>query len=240
MAHFGAHVRADIRDDGAGNKCDARLSHKLRPSLSMILMWAVAVMFLHSTVHDANAAAGHITVLIGEATITRDGDLYETEVGTEVEVGDIIQTAEMSRLKIMLADKSLMSLGPLTKFEVTRQDVAEREESSFSSFKLWEGRIRAIVGSWWGVDQEYEVRTPSAVAGVRGTSFIVDVTGGVTTIVTTDGLVAVSAAEDGGLRARALQTPSPARAGASWRLGRAGSGLARPLSNRRRCRSQQT
>jgi len=189
---------AHSRDNRVGRNSDAGLSHMLHLGLLIVLMLAVAVVFLHGTANNANAEAGHITVLIGEATISRDGDLYETEVGTEVEVGDVIETSEMSRLKIMLADKSLMSLGPLTKFEVTRQDVAKKEESSFSSFKLWEGRIRAVVGSWWGGDSQFEVSTPSAVAGVRGTSFIVDVSGGTTTVVTTDGAVAVNGSSGSG------------------------------------------
>ncbi|MBI9098215.1 MAG: FecR domain-containing protein [Spirochaetaceae bacterium] len=62
--------------------------------------------------------------------------------------------------------------------------------SPFNEFSLLAGKIRTIAARTSGIDQ-YNVRTPTAVMGVRGTDFINEISGTSASVVVREGLVEV-------------------------------------------------
>ena len=107
------------------------------------------------------------------ADVKRSGQTAwaEVEDGGEVYQGDTLRTGEGGRIKMVFNDKSIMIMAESTTLEITQHvyDPAARERTSL--FKLYEGKVRAIVGELFGAQSKFEIETPVAVAGVKGTDF---------------------------------------------------------------------
>lgn len=122
------------------------------------------------------ASAGTFTFIRGRVDITRPGEAARTALkGDEVNVGDIVRTKRRARAEITFVDGNILRLAKSTRVEITKYLVdGERLDGSI---KLFRGRIRSIVkrvaGRLFGRNRanRYEVRTPTAVCGVRGTDF---------------------------------------------------------------------
>jgi len=115
-----------------------------------------------------------------------DTELYP-EFGMEILPGYTIDTGE-SNVEIELdPNGSILKLTPGTLFEV--EDFQGRNAAPANSFALLKGKLRAVAARAVG-DETYSIRTPTAVAGVRGTDFGMEFIEGIkdTTFVQ-DGLV---------------------------------------------------
>lgn len=109
--------------------------------------------------------------------------------------GDILMTETNSRAEVTFADQSVIRLAPESKIEITKYLIEGTERKS-GVLNLFTGKIRAIVskavkvaGVSFSDRQNFQVRTPTAVAGVKGTDFFVFHIDGVTGIIVTQGLV---------------------------------------------------
>ena len=91
--------------------------------------------------------------------------------GEEVRLGDSFRTGENGRLKMIFDDKSILILAEKSRIEITRliYDPATRRRESL--FKLYEGKVRALVGEMFGASSKFEIESPTAVAGAKGTDF---------------------------------------------------------------------
>lgn len=121
----------------------------------------------------AVAAVGHIAVVEGQADLGRGGEYSAAGVGMEIELGDELRTAD-GRLRVVFQDDSVLNIAENTRLVVDEQ-VFQPEQGRFNSvMRLLGGKVRAAVSRYY---QEpgaaYEVETPTAVAGVRGTTFLV-------------------------------------------------------------------
>jgi hypothetical protein len=114
-------------------------------------------------------------------------------VGATVAVGDVVRTGRRSRAQLQLADGSVLNVGSLTKIQIGEFSFdAERKvrKSSISDFR---GKIRAAVSKSTNKNSFFEIKTPGAVAAVRGTNYGVDaISPNETVVVTFSGTVAVS------------------------------------------------
>lgn len=145
----------------------------------------------------AYADVGRVISLRGEASITRGTTgSYERialERGTTVEQGDQIRTDADAAVRIVFSDRSLLNIGPNASVVIQDYTVAKSERRRRVGIKLWAGRAWARVTTWFGSgDSRFEVKTPNAVAGVRGTEFAVNVDPeGETTVTVFEGAVEV-------------------------------------------------
>ncbi len=141
---------------------------------------------------DADGSIGQVIAVRGEAWIIPASGVREELVRKQqVFVGDKIITNENSYVKIFLIDDSVLTIGANSKFVVTKFVVSER--SRISIFNLIEGKIKAVISKFLrkGAENRVLVNTPTAVAGVRGTEFIVETNGKVTEVGVLDGEVEV-------------------------------------------------
>lgn len=138
-------------------------------------VFALAV-FLWPTNSLAAGAAGQVASVIGRATVTRNGQITILWVGDAVWLGDRIKTGADGRIKLTLADRSTLALGPNGDLQVT-EFLVEAGSNRQGWFQLWSGRLRAVVSKWVGDPERSNFRfaTPTAVAGVRGTDLLIDV-----------------------------------------------------------------
>lgn len=84
--------------------------------------------------------------------------------------GDVLRTGARGRLRIRLNDSSLLSLGSSSTLRVVKHDAGSQQ----TSLELGYGRIRCRVSKLTGAGASFDLRTPTAVAGVIGTDFGAD------------------------------------------------------------------
>lgn len=132
--------------------------------------------------------------------------------GGEVQRGDVVRTAEKSRVELTAKDGSRVRLAPKSTVEVARLFVKKSKRQV--GLRLRIGRLWAEVTEALGGDSSFEVETANAIAGVRGTSFAVlahaDASALVRVYTGTVGVKGTKGAKSYAKRAR-KRIPGPAR-----------------------------
>jgi hypothetical protein len=132
-----------------------------------------AVLLASAASVRAQAPAGTVASLQGRAESQRAGQpaWRALAAGTDVFVGERIRTAESSRVKILMRDDSVITLG--AKSELVVDQMVVGADTSTSRMDAVVGAVRAVVTDRYGArGSSFEVKTPTAVAGVRGTGFL--------------------------------------------------------------------
>ncbi|MBI3754435.1 MAG: FecR domain-containing protein [Deltaproteobacteria bacterium] len=90
--------------------------------------------------------------------------------GMEINEGDRVKTGSNGRIELLLQDGSRLTVGNNTEMEITKF-LLDKDRRSATIFLAW-GKLRAMVAKFAG-RTDMRVKTPTAVAGVKGTDFIV-------------------------------------------------------------------
>lgn len=123
----------------------------------------------------AGAEAGTVASVEGTADVQHDGRWSAAEIGVPVQVGDAVRTGPDGRVRIVFQDDTVLNVGASSFLVVDRQVFDPEGAGSRSLMKLLRGRVRALVSEYYQAPgSSYEIETDTAVAGVRGTEFIVD------------------------------------------------------------------
>jgi len=130
--------------------------------------------------------AGAVDAVRPQAAIQRSTAELAAEKGTDVVWNDLLRTNEQGRVRVMLLDQSLISVGPKSAPRPTTSDQ--------SNLELAYGKLRMRLAKQPG--QRFELRTPTAVAGVIGTDFGADASvPGTTHFICLEGEVRISNAD---------------------------------------------
>ena len=122
------------------------------------------------------ADVGLIKVANGAVEIERAGAKIKAEVGAPVQVSDVLRTGADGSAGVTFSDNSLISIGPNTVFEIDKYQFDSTTHAGEFQGSLKQGRLAGISGKMVKQSPEsMKVRTPSAVMGVRGTEFVVQV-----------------------------------------------------------------
>lgn len=141
-----------------------------------VILTALAFGFGSGAAEDG---IGRIKTISGKVTVSRGGADVPVALGMSLMQSDVVTTAADGKVGMTFADNSMISLGPnsvlgLDKF---RFDTTTYEGEFDSSLK--KGTLAAVSGRISKTTPEaMKVRTPSAILGVRGTKFVVQVGGG--------------------------------------------------------------
>ena len=134
--------------------------------------------------------AGAVDAVKPKAVIQRSTTELPAAKGSEVAWNDLLRTGEQGRVRVMLLDQSLISVGPKSEVRVVRQAAASNQ----SSLELTYGKLRMRLVKQPG--QRFELRTPTAVAGVIGTDFGADASvPGTTHFICLEGEVRISSSD---------------------------------------------
>src|SRR5262249_10919179 len=146
----------------------------MRPALRLSSTLAILALTTALAAAQAPSPAGTVASLQGRADAQAGGQATwrALATGKDVFVGDRLRTADASRLKILMRDDSVLTLGPKSELVVDQLDV--REGGGTSRLGAVVGAVRAVVTDRYGTTgSSFEMKTPTAVAGVRGTGFVV-------------------------------------------------------------------
>jgi len=104
-----------------------------------------------------------------EAILVTSGDraTIVPEIGTGIPAGSIVETGDTSIELQLEPSGGIVYVSHHTVFILDRIDVGV--DSVDHRFALERGKIRTVVSAF--LDDRYEIQTPSAVLGVRGTDF---------------------------------------------------------------------
>jgi hypothetical protein len=145
---------------------------------SLIKIWYWAAILVVALALPALAAdSGQFTELNGQVTVAKaGGQSIQAVLGTRVGQGDKVTTAKNAKATILFQDGSVLRLGPSTTLGITKLNYQEDKGIAEAAYDLASGTLMSVVGSLFGNDKSsYTVRTPTAVAGVRGTMLILKV-----------------------------------------------------------------
>ena len=147
--------------------------------VSLLVLVAVAGVGMPAAAADApmkvEIAGGSATVsfLAGKAWVKPDEAAAEKPLAADSQVlpGNIVRTGKGSRMEIELPDGSFLRFDENTSFVVLASAFAEKE-------KRRDVRVRMILGKAWARVSRlllgrgrFAIETPTAVAGVRGTVY---------------------------------------------------------------------
>jgi hypothetical protein len=159
----------------------------------------VAVLGLLSLLPCAAADAqqpksiGQVTALEGKVTVLRQEKFAPEPLTLQKSVfqEDIIETDRASKVRITLSDATVISLGEQSRLELKQFSHEARQQTRSGRLAIAWGFFRAILKEMTS-PSSVEVITPTAVAAIRGTDLMGEVTADSTAIVVLEGTVAVS------------------------------------------------
>ena len=130
-------------------------------------------------------SAGQISRLIPTVNLQHGTRVQLASAGAKVLWGDTVTTDRGGRARITLDDGSILNVGSDSSMRIVQHDAANQR----TQVQLAYGRLRASAVRLARAGSSFEVRTPTAVAGVVGTDFVLDFTNGMTSIHVYEGSV---------------------------------------------------
>jgi ferric-dicitrate binding protein FerR (iron transport regulator) len=171
----GALSRPSSEPEPMISKAKATVGYTVTRWKNCTILWMLLrSLLLIAAMTEAAAAqthAGSITELRGSASIERSGNLFAAVLASPIMVSDKIETAERSSLTILLLDGSRLTLSDSTSMVVDRMilDSVAVDSRLNVLISLFRGQLESFVHS--AASPHFEVHTPNAIAGVRGTDF---------------------------------------------------------------------
>ena len=117
----------------------------------------------------AQAPVGEVTSIKGVAKLRRGGSEINLAPSMPIEIRDTLSTAAKAELTVNFHDGSKLILSESSSYTIERYEITIARRQA--SIGLWSGHIRALVEFGAGFRPDFEVRTPNAIAAVRGTEF---------------------------------------------------------------------
>ena len=133
------------------------------------------------------ALAGKVTVLQGRVDVLKPGKNVTAPVkaGDIVDVGDIYRAKSDGRAEITFLNGNVLKIAPNSRAEI--QEAMFEGDRNISVIKLYRGRVQASSSpefvkkvAAFAEGNKFEVHTPNAVAGIRGSTMIVSFIQGTT------------------------------------------------------------
>lgn len=145
--------------------------------------------------------SGVVLEVVGEATAKSGDKTTQAGAGRAVQKGDPVppgmslRTSPNGYVTVQLADGSILKIQANT--EAKLESSQHYEEAGFyaSVWSVLRGRVESLVTHLTGGQPRYQIKTPQAVLGVRGTEFRVATDGRRTLGETLTGTVAVSSGQ---------------------------------------------
>lgn len=133
---------------------------------------AILSILLSLVAHNSFAAEpiGKVILAKGASIVIRDNQEITLKRKDNLYQKDSLITSKGSRLLIKFIDGTSLSLAENTEFNLTRYRF--NSQKSDVSFKLLKGAFRSVTGAIGQQEEpKFEVHTPIATIGIRGTDF---------------------------------------------------------------------
>ena len=155
-------------DRPASNSCSQRVRRAVR--CGTLLVFALALIGGAVLAQEV----GTVAAVDGSAKIG-SGDVWlNVTPGAAVHRGDEIRTGRPGRLRIVFQDDTILTVADDSRVVVNEQVFNPDQGKTRSLLGLLQGRVSALVSEYYQrAGAVYQIKTATAVAGVRGTEFVV-------------------------------------------------------------------
>lgn len=117
---------------------------------------------------------GTVAAVDGSAKIGHGDVWLNVTPGAAVHRGDEIRTGRPGRLRVVFQDDTVLTLGDDSRIVVNEQLFNPDQGKARSLLGLLQGKVSALVSEYYQrAGAVYQIKTATAVAGVRGTEFVV-------------------------------------------------------------------
>ena len=129
----------------------------------------------HACASSLSPKGGQASFVIGVVTLKGpEGKEQEITKGAPVSVGDQLITQAGGHVHIQFIDGAKVSLRPSSRLTIEDYTQSQNGRDSAIRFRLDEGVMRSMTGSWGETARErFRLNTPLAAIGIKGTDFIV-------------------------------------------------------------------
>ncbi|MEW6674974.1 MAG: FecR domain-containing protein [Nitrospirota bacterium] len=137
------------------------------------VLFLFTIIFLYVIpVYGAENNIGKITELSGNVSYREKKDVaYQTaKKGVELKKGYWVKTGSDGWVVLTLADQSKLTSANNTELEITEFIIGKNKKAGV--FNMAQGKLRASVVRLAGEKVDYKVKSPTAVAGIKGTEFM--------------------------------------------------------------------
>ena len=127
---------------------------------------------------EAAEPIGQVKTLSGKASVMRDGANVALNVGSKLFQKDTVSTGEKGQLGMTFIDNSMFSVGPDSELSLEQFRFNTTTYKGAFKTRMKRGTLAAVSGKIAKHNPgAMNVKTPSAILGVRGTKFVVEVEG---------------------------------------------------------------
>ena len=133
----------------------------------------VALMSLSSADAVAQSFAS-VAAIESRVEVQRQGSWSDLGLGDTLRAGDSVRSDAQGRLRLVLSDGSVVVVASNSQLTLDAHLFNPAEKGGAKSvLTLLKGKIRALVSEYYRGGGSFDVQTPTAVSGVRGTDFVV-------------------------------------------------------------------
>jgi len=176
--------------------------HGIRVCIAAVLMAALANMVPGSAL-AAELVVGSVLAVRGDVFSDTTSGQQPLKANAPVRLGDTIVSAS-GKAKIALNDGTVVSVGENSRVRVA--DYERAPGSTGTRVSLVAGALRSLVTKTTATGK-FEIETETAVAAVRGTDWVVEVTADQTSVAVVSGEVAVTSRAPQAQATVVLNTP---------------------------------
>jgi hypothetical protein len=138
----------------------------------------IALLTLASSAYADDAAIAQVKTAAGPAFAMRGGSRVALKPGDPLYEKDVLQTDAGGTVGITFTDNTVLSLGPSSEAALAEYSFDSSNFSGTMLTDMHKGTLSMVSGDIArSSPSAMKVRTPTAILGVRGTSFAVEVAG---------------------------------------------------------------
>lgn len=133
------------------------------------------ILLISVTVANAQNVHGVLRVVKGDVQIksAKSGQTVKARLGEQVFPKDVVITGKDARAKIVMVDNNEINISPDSQIEIQHYEFDPAQGKKDVLLNVIYGKVRSKVEQKYdGKTSKFQVKTPSAVAGVRGTDFL--------------------------------------------------------------------
>lgn len=139
-----------------------------------LICLSLFVLMMVPLAASASQGIATVTKLDGRADVMKPGAAAPVVVhqGDKLDVGDVVRTKDASKMEMTFVDKSVMTIGSKARLVIEEYLYKGSEKHREASLKLQRGRMHFDVSKIEGQSKtsRYDMKTTTAIAGVRGTA----------------------------------------------------------------------
>lgn len=126
----------------------------------------------------AGTVIGQIKTVAGQAFVLRDGGRLAAKPGDRVQEKDVLETGTDGSIGVTFVDNSVFSTGPNSQVALEEFNFDSTNFKGAMTSEVRRGTLTVVSGDIArSTPGGMKVKTPTAILGVRGTTFAVQVTG---------------------------------------------------------------